>query len=71
MPQRWRAAEPFFTTNPEGQGTGLGLAMAREFAGQAGGGFALASEPGRGTTVTLWLPAADGAGASPGAGPAE
>ena len=58
-----RAAEPFFTTKPVGQGTGLGLAMAREFAEQAGGGFDLASEPGRGTTVTLWLPAADGAGA--------
>ncbi len=54
-----RAAEPFFTTKPEGKGTGLGLAMAREFAEQAGGGFALASEPGRGTTVTLWLPEAD------------
>ena len=54
-----RAAEPFFTTKPEGKGTGLGLAMAREFAEQAGGGFALASEPGRGTTVTLWLPDAD------------
>ena len=42
--------------------------MAREFAEQAGGGFAVASEPGRGTTVTLWLPTA---GAAPGAGPAE
>ena len=52
-----RAAEPFFTTKPAGQGTGLGLAMARDFAEQAGGGFALASEPGRGTTVSLWLPA--------------
>ena len=52
-----RAAEPFFTTKPVGQGTGLGLAMARDFAEQARGGFALASEPGRGTTVSLWLPA--------------
>ena len=64
-----RASEPFFSTKPEGEGTGLGLAMARDFAAQAGGGFAIASEPGRGTTVTLWLPAAgpdtreaDGAG---------
>ena len=58
-----RAAEPFFTTKPEGKGTGLGLAMAREFSEQAGGGFAIASEPGRGTTVTLWLPDAYEAGA--------
>jgi signal transduction histidine kinase len=64
-----RAAEPFFTTKPEGRGTGLGLTMAREFAEQAGGGFAVASEPGRGTTVTLWLPVAGAA--APGAGPAE
>ncbi len=56
------AAEPFFTTKPEGQGTGLGLAMAREFAEQAGGGFAISSQPGRGTTVTLWLPDVDEAG---------
>ena len=59
-----RAAEPFFTTKPEGEGPGLGLAMARVFAEQAGGGFALASVPGRGTTVTLWLPVEDGGGDS-------
>jgi signal transduction histidine kinase len=52
-----RAAEPFFSTKPKGEGTGLGLAMARDFAAQAGGAFAIDSEPGRGTTVTLWLPA--------------
>jgi len=59
-----RAAEPFFTTKPEGEGTGLGLAMAREFAQQAGGGFAITSEPGRGTMVILWLPVERGGGAS-------
>jgi len=53
-----RAAEPFFTTKPLGRGTGLGLAMARGFAQQSGGGFAIASTPGRGTEVTLWLPLA-------------
>ena len=50
------AAEAFFTTKPEGQGTGLGLAMARDFAAQSGGGFKIASQLGSGTTITLWLP---------------
>jgi signal transduction histidine kinase/ActR/RegA family two-component response regulator len=51
-----RAAEPFFTTKPVGRGTGLGLPMARGFAQQSGGGFAIESAPGRGTLVTLWFP---------------
>ena len=51
-----RAAEPFFTTKPLGQGTGLGLAMARSFAQASGGRLDVRSAPGRGTTVTLWLP---------------
>ncbi|WP_456313406.1 PAS domain-containing protein [Rhodovastum atsumiense] len=55
-----RAAEPFFTTKPVGQGTGLGLSMAKGFAEQSGGGLAIDSEPGCGTTVTLWLPVAEG-----------
>ena len=53
-----RAGEAFFTTKPPGKGTGLGLAMARGFAERAGGRLELASEPGRGTVVTLLLPAA-------------
>jgi len=57
-----RVTEPFFTTKPRGKGTGLGLAMARGFAEQSGGGLGVESAPGRGTVVTLWLPAA-GAGA--------
>ncbi|TCZ52616.1 PAS domain S-box protein [Roseicella aquatilis] len=55
-----RVTEPFFTTKPQGKGTGLGLAMARGFAEQSGGGLAIESEPGRGTTVAVWLPRASG-----------
>lgn len=54
-----RVSEPFFTTKPRGKGTGLGLAMARGFAEQSGGAFAVESEAGRGTTVSLWLPVAE------------
>jgi CheY-like chemotaxis protein len=53
-----RASEPFFSTKPVGQGTGLGLAMARGFAEQSGGAFVLTSAAGEGTTVSLWLPLA-------------
>jgi len=53
-----RVTEPFFTTKPLGQGTGLGLSMAKGFAEQSGGGLGLESVPGRGTTATLWLPQA-------------
>jgi len=59
-----RAAEPFFTTKPPGSGTGLGLSMAKGFAEQSGGGLAIGSAPGCGTTVTLWLPAANGGAAA-------
>ncbi len=53
------AAEPFFTTKPVGQGTGLGLAMASGFAAQSGGGFDIRSKPGQGTTISLWFPVAE------------
>jgi len=53
-----RASEPFFTTKPLGKGTGLGLAMARDFAQQSGGDLAVASASGQGTVVTIWLPQA-------------
>lgn len=53
-----RAAEPFFTTKPMGRGTGLGLAMAREFARGSEGDMLIESTPGGGTTVALWLPLA-------------
>ena len=54
-----RVTEPFFTTKQPGEGTGLGLAMARGFAEQSGGGLLVESALGRGTTVTLWFTVAD------------
>ena len=51
-----RAFDPFFTTKPLGQGTGLGLSMIYGFARQSDGHVKIESEPGRGTTVTLYLP---------------
>ena len=53
-----RAVEPFYTTKPSGKGSGLGLSMVFGFAQQAGGGLEIKSEPGRGTTVSLYLPEA-------------
>ncbi|MEA2739364.1 MAG: hypothetical protein QOH05_2671, partial [Acetobacteraceae bacterium] len=51
-----RAFDPFFTTKPLGLGTGLGLSMIYGFARQSGGQAHIESEPGRGTTVRLYLP---------------
>jgi signal transduction histidine kinase len=50
--------EPFFTTKPIGKGTGLGMSMVRDFVRHADGFVTLESVSGRGTTVSLWLPAA-------------
>jgi signal transduction histidine kinase len=46
-------SEPFFTTKGPEQGTGLGLSMVYGFARQCGGGVAIDSVPGRGTTIRI------------------
>jgi signal transduction histidine kinase len=53
-----RAVEPFFTTKPLGEGTGLGLSQVYGFVKQSRGDMELASAPGEGTTVLLRFPAA-------------
>ncbi len=52
-----RAIEPFYTTKPIGQGTGLGLSQVYAVVRESGGTLAIDSEPGRGTTVRILLPA--------------
>jgi CheY-like chemotaxis protein/anti-sigma regulatory factor (Ser/Thr protein kinase) len=60
-----RAQEPFFTTKGIGKGTGLGLSMVQGFTAQSGGAMRIASTPGKGTEVKIWLPRAkDGAKAA-------
>jgi signal transduction histidine kinase/ActR/RegA family two-component response regulator len=51
--------DPFFTTKPIGQGTGLGLSMVLGFAQQSGGQVRIQSRIGEGTSVEIFLPAAD------------
>jgi len=51
-----RVFEPYFTTKPEGQGTGLGLATSYGIVAQHGGRMTLHSVPGQGSRFDVWLP---------------
>jgi nitrogen-specific signal transduction histidine kinase/ActR/RegA family two-component response regulator len=54
-----RAFDPFYTTKPLGQGTGLGLSMIYGFVKQSGGQVRITSKTGEGTTIHLFLPRHD------------
>jgi CheY-like chemotaxis protein len=68
---RAKALEPYFTTKPIGQGSGLGLAQVHAFAEQSGGRVSIESTPGHGTAVTMLLPCVEAGASAPCDVPAE
>jgi signal transduction histidine kinase len=64
-----RIFEPFFTTKPVGEGTGMGLSIARQIVINHGGSIQVRPEPVRGTTFCIRLPLKAGAVSSDGAEP--
>jgi two-component system cell cycle sensor histidine kinase/response regulator CckA len=64
-----RAFEPFYSTKPKGEGSGLGLATVYGIVSQAGGYVQIYSEPGVGTTITALFPVTDQIDSRPAPGP--
>ncbi|KTS78958.1 chemotaxis protein CheY [Pseudomonas oryzihabitans] len=65
-----KVLEPFFTTKPQGQGTGLGLSMVYGFARQSNGRLTIASDA-TGTRIRVYLPTAEQRREAPRAAPSE